>query len=116
MKENFSDNIIKITRSAFYGFLGATAIIHITSLASPIVRNFENEYLAEKHDESETATLLIAGFLTMIMEPVIYIVNLAKSLEKHGLMGLLWLAPVAISQSYAFARWIMRRQSRQRSS
>ena len=111
MKGIFSDNIIKITRSAFYGLLGATAIIHITPLARPIVRDFENEYLAEKHDEFETATLLIVGFLAIIMEPVIYIVNLAKSLEKHGLMGFLWLAPVAISQSYAFTRWIMRRQS-----
>jgi hypothetical protein len=57
------------------------------------------------------AALLIVGFLALIMEPVTYIVNLAKSLEKHGLMGLLWLAPVAISQSCAFARWIMRGQS-----
>jgi len=111
MKGNFSEKLIKIIRSAFYGLLGATAIIHITSLARPIVRDFENEYLAEKHDEFETATLLIVGFLAIIMEPVIYIVNLAKSLEKHGLIGLLWLAPVVISQSYAFTRWVMRRQS-----
>jgi len=114
VKGNFTDNIIKISRSAFYGLLGATAIIHITPLARPIVRDFENEYLAQKHDEFETATLLIVGFLAIIMEPVIYIVNLAKSLEKHGLIGLLWLAPIAISQSYAFTRWIMRRRSRQR--
>jgi hypothetical protein len=114
MNGNLSDKIIKITRSAFYGFLAATAIIHITPLARPTVRNFENEYLAEKHDEFETASLLVIGFLAMIMEPVIYIVNLAKSLEKHGLMGLLWLAPVAVSQSYAFAKCIMRRQSCQR--
>jgi len=111
MKGIFSQNVTKMSKSAFYGFLGATAIVHITPLARPIVRDFENEYLAERHDESETATLLIVGFLTMIMEPVIYIVNLAKSLEKHGLMGLLWLAPIAVSQSYAFTRWIMRRQS-----
>ena len=111
MNGNFSDNIIKITRSAFYGFVGATAIIHITPLARPIVRDFENEYLAQKHNEFEIATLLVVGFLAIIMEPVIYIVNLAKSLEKHGLMGLLWLAPVAISQSCAFTRWIMRGQS-----
>jgi len=111
MKGNFSEKVIKITKSAYFAFLGATAIIHITPLARPIVRDFENEYLAEKRDESETATLLIVGFLTMIMEPVIYIVTLAKSLEKHGLIGLLWLAPIAFSQSYAFIRWIMRRQS-----
>lgn len=111
MKGIFSQNVIKMSKSAFYGFLGATAIVHITPLARPIIRDFENEYLAEKHDEFETATLLIAGFLAIIMEPVIYIVNLAKSLEKHGLIGLLWLAPIAISQSYAFTRWIMRRQS-----
>ena len=111
MKGNFSEKVIKITKSAYFGFLGATAIIHITPLARPIVRDFENEYLAEKHDEFETATLLIVGFLAIIMEPVIYIVNLAKSLEKHGLIGLLWLAPIAISQSYAFARWILGRKS-----
>lgn len=104
MNGNLSEKIIKITKSDFYGFLGATAIIHITPLASPIVRDFENEYLAERHNESETATLLIAGFLSLIMEPVIYIVNLAKSLEKHALLGLLWLTPFAVSQSYAFAR------------
>ena len=111
MKENLSEKIIKITKSPFYCFLGATAIIHITPLANAIVRDFENEYLAERHNESETATLLIAGFLSLIMELVIYIVNLAKSLEKHGLMGLLWPAPVDISQSCSFTRWIMRRQS-----
>jgi hypothetical protein len=111
VKGNFSETVIRISKSAYFGFLGATAIIHITPLARPIVRDFENKYLAEKHDEFETATLLIVGFLAIIMEPVIYIVNLAKSLEKHGLMGFLWLAPVVISQSYAFTRWIMRRQS-----
>ena len=114
MKENFCDSLMRVIKAASFGFLGATAIIHITSLVRPIIRESENRYLSKRHHEFETATLLIVGFLTLIMEPVIYIVNLAKSLEKHGLMGLLWLAPVAISQSYAFTWWIMRRQSRQR--
>ena len=88
MKENFCDSLMRVIKAASFGFLGATAIIHITSLVRPIIRESENMYLS--------------------------IVNLAKSLEKHGLMGLLWFAPVVISQSYAFTWWIMRRQSRQR--
>ncbi len=111
MEGNFSDNLIRVAKAAFLGFLGATAMIHITLLFIPIFRDFENRYLIERHPEFEIATLLIVGFLTMVMEPIIYIVNLAVSLEKYGITAFLWLAPVAISQSYAFVRWSIRRRS-----
>jgi len=111
MKGDFRDKLRKTTKAAFSGFLGATAMIHITLLFIPIFRDFENRYLTEQHSELETATLLIAGFLTLIMEPVTYIVNLAVSLEKHGPIAFLWLAPIGITQSYACARWVIRKQS-----
>jgi len=111
MKGDFRDKLRKITKAAFSGFLGATAMIHITLLFIPIFRDFENKYLAEQHSELETATLLIAGFLTLIMEPVTYIVNLAVSLEKHGPIAFLWLAPVGITQSYSCIRWVIRKKS-----
>jgi len=111
MEGDFSDKLRKITKAAFLGFLGATAMIHITLLFIPIFRDFENRYLTERHPEFEIATLLIVGFLTIIMEPVIYIVSLALSLEKHGLIAFLWLTPVGIIQSYACVRWGIRRKS-----
>jgi hypothetical protein len=111
MEGSLSDRLIRISKAAFFGLLGGTAIIHITPLARSIIRDFEGRYLSEKHHELETATLLIFGFLVMVMEPVVYIVNLAVSLERHGSLGFLWIAPVAISQSYAFIVWIMRRHS-----
>jgi len=111
MKGEFRDKLRKINKAAFLGFIGATAIIHITLLFIPMFRDFENRYLTERHFEFETATLLIIGFLTLIMEPVTYIVNLAVSLEKHGLIAFLWLAPVGITQSYACVRWAIRKKS-----
>jgi len=111
MKGDFRDKLRKITKTALLGFLGATAMIHITLLFIPIFRDFENRYLTEQHSELETATLLIAGFLTLIMEPVTYIVNLAVSLEKHGPIAFLWLAPVGITQSYSCIRWVIRKKS-----
>jgi len=111
MKGDLRDTLRKITKSAFLGFLGTTAMIHITLLFIPIFRDFENRYLTERHAEFEIATLLIVGFLTLIMEPVTYIVNLAVSLEKHGPIAFLWLAPIGITQSYACVRWVIRRKS-----
>ena len=111
MEGSFSDRLTRIAKAAVFGLLGGTAIIHITPLARHIIRDFENRYLREKHHEFEIATLLIVGFLVMVMEPVIYIVNLAVSLERHGSIAFLWIAPVAITQSYASIRWIMRRRS-----
>ena len=111
MEGNSSDKLMRVAKAAFFGLLGATAMIHITLIFIPIFRDFENRYLSEEHYEFETATLLTVGFLAMVMEPVIYIVNLAISLEKYGFIAFLWLAPVAISQSYAFVRWIIKRQS-----
>ena len=67
MKGDFSDKLIKITKAACVGFLGATAMIHITLFFIPIFRDFENRYLTERHSEFEIATLLIVGFLTLIM-------------------------------------------------
>lgn len=109
MKGDFRDKLRKITTAAFSGLIGATAMIHITLLFIPIFRDFENRYLTEQHSELETATLLIVGFLTLIMEPVTYIVNLAVSLEKHGLIAFLWLAPLGITQSYSCIRWVMQK-------
>ena len=100
-----------IAKAALFGLLGGTAMIHITLLFIPIFRDFEHRYLAKQHSELETATLLIAGFLTLIMEPVTYIVNLAVSLEKHGPIAFLWLAPVGITQSYSCIRWVIRKKS-----
>ena len=111
MEGSFSDRSMTIAKAALLGLLGGTAIIHITPLVRPIIRDFENRYLREKHHEFEIATLLIVGFLVMVMEPVIYIVNLAVSLERHGSIAFLWIAPVAISQSYALIMWIITRQS-----
>ena len=111
MKGDFRDKLRKIARTAFSGFLGATAMIHITLLFIPIYRDFENRYLTEQHSELETATLLIVGFLTLIMEPLTYIINLAVSLEKHGPIALLWLAPVGITQFYSCVRWVKRKKS-----
>jgi len=65
MKEDFSDKLIRIAKAALYGFLGGTAIIHITPLASQIIRDFEKRYLGEDHQEYETAVLLFIGFITM---------------------------------------------------
>jgi len=110
MKGDFRDKLRKITKAAFLGLLGSTAMMHITLLFIPIFRDFENRYLTERHSEFEIATLLIVGFLTLIMEPVTYIVNLAVSLEKHGPIAFLWLAPVAITQSYACVRWIIQKK------
>jgi len=106
MEENFSDKLIRIAKAAFYGFLGGTAIIHITPLAGQIIRDFEKRYLEEDHHEYETAVLLFVGFITMVTEPVFYLVNLALSLENHGPIGLFWLTPVGVSQFYACIRWI----------
>ncbi|MFO8165397.1 MAG: hypothetical protein ACQEQO_05310 [Thermodesulfobacteriota bacterium] len=110
MEGNFSDQLMRIAKAACLGFIGATAMIHITVLFIPISRDFENRYLGERHPEFETATLLIIGFLTLIMEPLTYIVNLAVSLEKYGSIAFLWLAPVCITQSYAFVRWTFRKK------
>jgi hypothetical protein len=106
MRSNSSNAIIRMVKIASFGFLGGTAIIHITPLVGKIVRNFEDRYLSEKHPEHETALLLIVGFLTMVMEPVTYIVNLAICMDKHGFMSLLWLAPLALSQSFALQKTI----------
>lgn len=111
MEGSFSDKLTRIAKASLFGLLGGTAIIHITPLARHMIRDFENRYLGEKHDEFETATLLTVGFLVMVMEPVAYIVNLALSLERHGAIGFLWIAPVAITQSYAFITWIIKRRS-----
>lgn len=111
MKGDFRDKLKKIAKAAFLGFLGTTAMIHITLLFIPIFRDFENRYLTEQHSELETATLLIVGFLTLIMEPITYIVNLAVSLEKHGLIAFLWLAPLGITQTYSCVRWVIRKKS-----
>jgi len=107
---DLQDTLRKITKAAFLGFLGTTAMIHITLLFIPVLRDFENRYLTEKHSEFEIATLLIVGFLTLIMEPVTYIVNLAVSLEKHGPIAFLWLAPIGITQFYACVRWVIRKK------
>ncbi len=104
MQGNFGNKIKKAAKAAFFGFVGGTAIIHITALIKPVFRDFEDEYLSEKRHEFEIAALLIVCFLTLVMEPVTYIVNMAVSLEKHGYKGLLWMAPVVISQSYALIR------------
>ena len=110
MGEDFSEKLIKGAKGACVGFLGATAIIHFTVIFLPIFRDFENRYFSERHPEFETALLLIAGFLTLIMEPVFYIVNLAVSLEKYGLIAFLWLAPLAISHCFAFITWILKKK------
>ena len=105
----FKKGILSCARAAFFGFVGATALIHITPIALSIIRNFENGYFSQRHDEFETATLLIVCFLTLIMEPVTYIVNFAVSLEKSGFTAFLWLAPVAVTQAYAFIRWLLKK-------
>jgi len=111
MEGSFRDKLTRIAKASLFGVLGGTAIIHITPLARQIIRDFENRYLSEEHHEFEAATLLTVGFLVMVMEPVVYIVNLALSLERHGAIGLLWIAPVAITQSYALILWIIKRRS-----
>jgi hypothetical protein len=105
---NFINKIERAARAAFFGFIGGTAIIHITPLIRPIFRDFEDRYLSEKRHEFEIAALLIVCFLTLVMEPVTYIVNMAISLEKYGYVGLLWISPVVISQSYALMRRFLR--------
>ena len=108
MEKDFRNKFSKAARAALFGFIGGTAIIHITPLVKPLFRDFEDAYLSEKRHEFETAALLIVCFLTLVMEPVTYIVNMAVSLEKYGYKGLLWLLPVAISQSYALIRRFLR--------
>ncbi|MBW2005646.1 MAG: hypothetical protein JRI72_13800, partial [Deltaproteobacteria bacterium] len=76
MEGSFSHRSMAIAKAALFGLLGGTAMIHITLLFIPIFKDFENRYLTERHPEFEIATLLIVGFLTLIMEPVTYIVNL----------------------------------------
>jgi len=106
MEETFSDKLMRIARVAIFGFLGGTAIIHITPLARKPIRDFENRYIEENHHEYETAVLLIVGILTMVMEPVFYLVNLARTLDTYGPIGLFWLAPLGLPQFYAGIRWI----------
>jgi hypothetical protein len=115
MRASIHDKLVRTGKAIFFGLAGGTVIIHITPLARRIIRGFENRYIQEAHSEFETAVLLASGFLTMIMEPVIYIVNLALSLDKHGPIAFLWLAPVAISQSYACIRWIAGGKAKQTS-
>ena len=110
MKGNFGNRFVKAGRAGYFGFLGATAIIHMTPLVKTMFRDFESRYFSEKHDEFETAALLIIGFLALIMEPVTYIVNLAVGLEKHGYIAFLWLAPVAICQFCALTKWLLKRR------
>ena len=110
MKGDCRGKIITITKTAFLGFVGATAMVHITLLFMPVMRDFENKFLSERHSEFEIATLLIVAFLTLIMEPVTYIVELAVSLEKQGPIGFLWLAPIGITQLYACVRWVIRKK------
>ena len=105
------DRLTGVIKAAFIGLVGGTAIIHITPLASQIIRDFESRYVEEYHHEYETAVLLIIGFLAMVMEPVFYIVNLALSLDTYGPIGLFWLAPVGVSQSYACIWWIATRRT-----
>ena len=107
------DRLTGVIKAAFIGLVGGTAIIHITPLARQPIRDFENRHIEENHHEYETAVLLIVGFLAMVMEPIIYIVNLALSLDTYGPIGLFWLAPVGVSQSYACIRWIARRRASQ---
>ena len=108
MQGGLKDKAKRIARAAFFGFVGGTAIIHITPLIKPIFRDFEDGYLSRRRYESEIAALLIVCFLTLVMEPVTYIVNMAISLEKYGWKGLIWMLPVAISQSYALIRRLWR--------
>jgi hypothetical protein len=108
MEGNFRVTGMRIAKAVCFGFLGGTAIIHITPLARRIIRDFETTYLAEYHHEYEAAVLLLVGFLAMVMEPVFYIVHLALSLDTHGPIGLFWLAPVVVSQVYACISWIAR--------
>lgn len=110
MEGSLSNKLLKVGKAAFYGFLGATAIIHITPLVRPIFKNFEDRFIRERHNEFEIAVLLTVGFLTLIMEPVTYLINLAVTLERHGYIAFMWLAPVAISQSYALIRWLLQRR------
>lgn len=105
------DKLTRIIKAAFFGLVGGTAIIHITPLARQPIRDFENRYIEENHHEYETAVLLIVGLLTMVMEPVFYLVNLALSLDRYGPIGLFWLAPVGVSQAYACIRWISTRRT-----
>ena len=111
MKGGFGNRFVKAGRAGYFGFLGATAIIHITPLVKSIFRDFESRYFRERHGEFETAVLLIIGFLALIMEPVTYIVNLAVCLEKYGPIAFLWLAPVAVCQSYAVLKWLSHKRT-----
>ncbi len=52
MEGNSSDKLMRVAKAALFGFLGATIIIHITPLVRPIIRDFENRYLSEKHHVS----------------------------------------------------------------
>lgn len=110
MEGSLSNKLLRVGKAAFYGFLGATAIIHITPLVRPIFKDFEDRFIREKHNEFEIAALLIVGFLTLIMEPVTYLINLAITLERYGFIAFMWLAPVAISQSYALIKWLLQRR------
>jgi hypothetical protein len=105
------DKLTRVMKATFFGLVGGTAIIHITPLARQPIRDFENRYIEENHHEYETAVLLIVGLLTMVMEPVFYLVNLALSLDTYGPIGLFWLVPVGVSQSYACIRWIATRRT-----
>jgi hypothetical protein len=112
MKKGFGIKFVKAGRAGYFGFLGATAIIHITPLVKSIFKDFESRYFSERHDEFETAVLLSIGFLALIMEPVTYIVNLAVCLEKHGYIAFLWLAPVAVCQAYAIFKWFSNKRTK----
>ena len=110
MKGSLGIRFFRAIRTGYFGFLGATAIIHITPLVKSIFRDFESRYFSEGHDEFENAALLIIGFLALIMEPVTYIVNLAVCLEKNGYIAFLWLAPVAVCQSCAIIKWLLNKR------
>ncbi len=52
MEGSFRDRLMRVAKAALFGFLGGTAIVHITPLVRPIIRDFENTYLSEKHHVS----------------------------------------------------------------
>ena len=40
--------------------------------------------------------VVITGVITLIMEPLFYLVFTANAVNSHGMKGLLWISPIAI--------------------
>jgi hypothetical protein len=67
---------MRVAKVALFGFLGATIIIHITPLVRPIIRDFENRYLSEKHHVSLSRKKRVDVWISTCLNEILVIVKI----------------------------------------